>query len=117
MAVVWALCQQYAPLGICVPFVLLNILFPLPLMAARQKSLRNGLETNDPRKCGTQIRMSMGASFYTHAQPPPPPHLLQMVRTTSLHVFHGLFSSLTEPQGLTAELNGRLISVSLHDQP
>ena len=40
-----------------------------------------------------------------------------MVRTTSLQVFHGLFSSLTEPQGLTAELCGRLISALYEYQP
>ena len=42
----------------------------------------------------------------------PTPLLLQVVRTTGLRALHGLFSSVAGPQGLTAQLNGQLISVS-----
>ena len=65
----------------------------------------------------------MFLSFFTPLLPPPSipspfslssptPLLLQVVRTTGLRALHGLFSSVAGPQGLTALLNGQLISVS-----
>ena len=65
----------------------------------------------------------MFLSFFTPLLPPPSipspfslssptPLLLQVIRTTGLRALHGLFSSVAGPQGLTALLNGQLISVS-----
>ena len=55
--------------------------------------------------------MSHSHSHYSHSSPPYPSSL-QVVRTTGLRALHGLFYSVAGPQGLTAQLNGQLISVS-----
>ena len=51
-------------------------------------------------------------SLYSSHTFPPHPSSLQVVRTTGLRALHGLFYSVAGPQGLTAQLNGQLISVS-----